>query len=171
MDGTILRQFPPLRAKWAWRGEQAVVRVTGENARRVLFGAVNPRTGHRVVTRGGGMRQEGEFQAFLRRLRAAYPGRALWLVLDRADCHTAAKSRALSADLGIRMLWLPKQWSELNAMDHLWKELKRNISANRQYRSIDAHAGWAERWLLGLTPRQARRKAGVLSHDYWLKDL
>ena len=170
VDETILRQFPPLRAKWAWRGRQAEVRVTGQNAKRVLFGALNPDTGHRVLMRGTGMRQ-GQFQAFLRLLRRRYPGRALWLVLDKADCHTAARSQVLAAELGVGLLWLPKQWSELNAMDHLWKELKRNISANRQYAAIDEHAEWAERWVLGLTPRQARKKAGVLSHDYWLKDL
>jgi transposase len=167
-DETILRLFPPLRAKWAWRGEQPVVRVTGRNARRVLFGSINPRTGHRVLMRGTGMRQE-QFQAFLRLLRRRYPGRPLWLVLDEAGCHTAAKSRALAARLGIELVWLPKQWSELNAMDHLWKGLKQRIAANRQYRTVDEQADWAERYILGLTPRQARRKAGVLSPGFWLR--
>jgi len=44
-DETILRLFPPLRACWALRGEQAVVPITGQNAKRVLFGVINPRTG------------------------------------------------------------------------------------------------------------------------------
>ena len=39
-DETILRLFPPLRAKWAWRGSQPEVRVSGANARRVLFGTI-----------------------------------------------------------------------------------------------------------------------------------
>ena len=67
------------------------------------------------------------------------------------------------------MIWLPKQWSELNAMDHLWKGLKQRISANRQYRTVDEQTDWAERYILGLTPRQARRKAGVLSPRFWLR--
>ena len=169
-DETILRLFPPLRAKWAWRGEQARVRISGYNARRVLYGAINPRTGRRVLMRGRSMRQ-GEFQAFLRVLRRSYPGRPLWLVLDRADCHTAAKSQALAAGLGIRLLWLPKQWSELNAMDHLWRWVKGGICANRQYRTVDGQADYAERYILGLTPRQALRKAGALSDDFWLGDV
>ena len=169
-DETILRLFPPLRAKWAWRGEQPEVRVTGRNAKRVLFGAINPRTGHRVLMRGTGMRQE-QFQAFLRLLRRRYPGRPLWLVLDRGRSHTTARTLALAAELGIHFLWLPKQWSELNAMDHLWKELDRDIAANRQYRTVGELADYAERYILDLTPRQARKKAGVLSHGYWLKDL
>jgi hypothetical protein len=72
--------------------------------------------------------------------------------------------------LGIVLLWLPKQCSERNAVDHLWKELKRLIAANRQFKTIDEGAEYAERWLLDLTPQQALRKAGILSDNFWLKD-
>jgi hypothetical protein len=73
--------------------------------------------------------------------------------------------------LRVELVWLPKQCSELNAMDHVWKELKRLIAANRQFRTIDDEAEHAERWFLGLTPREALRKAGVLSENFWLKDI
>jgi len=43
------------------------------------------------------------------------------------------------------------------------------IAANRQFRTIDTEADYAERWLLGLTSTEALRKAGVLSRDFWLK--
>jgi hypothetical protein len=168
LDETMLRQFPPLRAAWALKGEQAQVPITGENARRVLFGTINPRTGHRVVLQRPCMRQE-DFQTFLRLLRMRYPGRPLYLLLDKAGCHTAAKSQALAARLDIHLLWLPKQWSELNAMDHLWRALKQYISANRQYPSVDAQAQDAEDWALSLSSQQALRKAGVLSRRFWLR--
>jgi hypothetical protein len=48
-DWTLLRLFPPWRAAWARVGTPAMVPVTGRNAKRVLFGAINIRTGHRVV--------------------------------------------------------------------------------------------------------------------------
>jgi len=172
-DETILRLFPPLRARWAWKGEQAAVRVSGSNARLVLYGAINVRTGHRLLMRGGSMRSmaQGWFQAFLRVIHRAYPGRAVRVVLDAARSHTAPGTLALAAALGIHFLWLPKQWSELNAMDQLWKELKSDISANRQYPTVDEQADWAERFILGLSPRQALTKAGVLSGNFWLGDL
>ena len=69
------------------------------------------------------------------------------------------------------MVWLPKQCSELNAMDHLWKELKRLIAANRQYHSIDEEAEQAEQWVLDLSPTEALRKAGVLSDNFWLAEI
>lgn len=168
-DETLLRWFPPLRHTWAFRGEQAVVPITGRNAKRVLFGAINPRTGHRLVLRRFRQRQE-DFQAFLRHLRRHYPGRPVWLLLDKAPGHDAGRSEALAARLGIVLVWLPKQCSELNAMDHLWKELKRLMAANRQFPTIDDEADHAEQWVLGLTTQEALRKAGILSDDFWLKD-
>jgi transposase len=168
-DETILRWFPPLRSVWAFRGQQAVVPITGNNAKRVLFGVLNPRTGHRLVLRRVRQRQE-DFQAFLRYLRRHYLGRPIWLLLDKAPCHDAQRSQTLAAQLGIVLVWLPKQCSELNAMDHLWKELKRLIAANRQYQSIDHEADQAEQWLLDLTPTEALRKGGVLSDHFWLAD-
>ena len=169
-DETALRWFPPLRFTWAFRGQQAVVPITGRNAKRVLFGALNPRTGHRLVLRRFRQRQE-DFQAFWRYLRQHYPGRPIWLLLDKAPAHDAARSQQLAARLGIVLVWLPKQCSALNAVDHLWKELKRLLAANRQFRTIDEEAEYAEPWFLGLTPRQALRKAGVLSENFWLKDV
>jgi len=167
-DETILRLFPPLRACWALRGEQAVVPITGQNAKRVLFGVIDPRTGHRILMRAHSMRQEA-FQAFLRLLRQRYPGRSIWLVLDEASCHTAKASRQLATKLDITLIWLPKQCSELNSMDHLWRELKGKIAANRQFADIDHAALHAEKWVLGLTKPQALCKAGVLSKNFWLK--
>jgi transposase len=170
VDATVLRWFPPLRCMWAFRGEQAKVPITGRNAKRVLFGAVNPRTGHRLVVRRFRQRQE-DFQAFLRYLRQHYPGRPIWLLLDKASCHDAARSQALAARLGVVLVWLPKQCSELNVVDHLWKELKRLLAANLQFRTIDEEADYAEQWYLGLTLQQALRKGGVLSEKFWLKDV
>lgn len=114
------------------------------------------------------MRQE-HFQTFLRVVRRHYPGQPVWMLLDEAPCHIAAKSEALAATLNITLIWLPKQCSELNAMDHLWREMKGTISANYQFKSIDEHAQYAESWILKLSRREAQRKAGVLSKNFWLQ--
>jgi hypothetical protein len=167
-DETILRLFPVLRRAWSLRGEQAIVPITGSNAKRVLFGTINPRTGHRIVLCRPNMRQE-HFQAFLRLLHQSYLGREIWLLLDEAPCHIAPKSQALAEDLNIVLIWLPKQCSELNAMDQLWRELKDNISANYQFKDIEEHAAMAEQWILSLSKSEALVKAGVLSKNFWLQ--
>jgi transposase len=169
-DETILRWFPPLRGKWARRGEQSEVRITGQNAKRTLFGTINPRTGHRILLRRHRMRQV-DFQAFLSLLRQRYGDRPLYLLLDKALCHDSQGSRASAARLGIELVGLPKQCSELNAMDHLWRHVKGEVSANWQWTTVDEHADRAEQWVLGLSDREALRKAGILSEDFWLRHL
>ena len=168
---TLLRLFPPLRAAWALQGTQAAVPITGANAKRVLFGAINLYTAHRIVLvrpRAGG----ADARAFLRELRRRYRATGtIWLLVDRASAHTADRTQAVAAALGIQLLWLPKQAPELNAMDQLWRDLKRLVAANRQARSADELASDAAAWVLGLTPQQARRKAGMSSRHFWLKNL
>lgn len=167
-DETILRLLPVLRRAWSQRGKQAQVPISGRNAKRVLFGTINPRTGHRIVFSRPNMRQEN-FQDFLRLLRRAYPGREIWLLLDEAPCHIASKSQDLAASLNIKLIWLPKQCSELNAMDQLWRGLKDDISANYQFKDIDEHAAQAQDWVLSLTKSEALLKAGIYSENFWLR--
>jgi len=167
-DETILRLFPVLRRAWSLRGQQAVVPITGRNAKRVLFATINLRTGHRICLRRANMRQEN-FHALLREVRRRYKQRSVWMLLDEAPCHIAAQSQRLAAVLNIHLVWLPKQCSELNAMDQLWKELKGKVSANYQFSSIEEHAEYAAAWLLKLTDQDALRKASVLSKNFWLK--
>jgi transposase InsO family protein len=170
-DWTLLRLFPPLRATWAPIGAQATVPISGANAKRVLFGAIDLRTARRavLVRRAAG---QADAQAFLRELRRRYRrAGTLWLLLDRASAHTAPGTQRLAAALGLVLLWLPKQHPALNPMDQLWRELKRLVAANRQAGSVDALADEATAWVLGLTPAEARRKSGMASDRFWLKRL
>ncbi len=167
-DETILRLLPEIRRAWSLRGEQARIPITGQNAKCVLFGTLNPRTGHRVVARGPSLRQQ-YFQGFLRLLRQSYPGRQIWRVVDKASCHTAPRSQALARSLDIVFIWLPKQWSELNGMDQLWRRLRADISANYQFNNIGQHAACTERWLFSLSKTEALRKAGIFAENFWLR--
>src|SRR4051812_1006349 len=108
-DWTLLRLFPPLRAAWSRVGEQARVPVTGRNAKRVLFGAINIHTGHRVVlcrkSAGG-----ADAQAFLLEWRRHYrKAPTIRLLLDRAPAHTDGRTLRLAMELGIELVWLPRQ--------------------------------------------------------------
>jgi transposase len=167
-DEIQVRLFPVLRRAWALRGEPATVGISGENAKEVLFGTINLRTGHRIVMRYPRLNQAG-FQAFLYLLRHRYPARVICLLLDAGSSHTAPRSKALAQRLNITLIWLPKQCPELNAMDHLFKEVKADVSANFQYQNIDEHAQTAAKYILQLTNKQALTKAGILSKNFWLK--
>lgn len=114
------------------------------------------------------MRQEG-FKTFLRLLRHSYKGHPIWLLLDQASAHTAPKSQSLAEALGITLVWLPVQCSELNAMDHLWKEVKSDISANYQFSTIDEHAVYAQDYIMNLSNKKALLRSGILSKKFWLQ--
>jgi transposase len=160
--------FPPLRAGWAPVGQQVQVSITGRNARRVVFGTINLRTGHRVLLRRDHGRAP-DFCAFLTELRRRHGDRPLALLLDEDPCHTAKMSQLLASKLNIRLLWLPHRSPELNPMEHLWRFAKQQISANFQYRSIEAHVSRFIGYVHQLSPRAALRKAGVLSRHFWLR--
>jgi transposase len=157
-----------LRRAWALPGEPAHIAITGWNAKRVLFGAIHLRTGHRIVWRRPNMEQ-AHFQACLRLLREADPGRRIALRLDEAPGHRASQRQALAAQLDMELSWLPQPCAELNAMEQLWRELKGHSAAHYQYPTIDEHAAAAAQWIRALTPTEALRKAGIRSKNFWLK--
>ena len=167
-DETVLRLFPVLRRAWSLQGQQGRIAITGRNAQRVLFGTIDIDNGHRIIMQQPNMRQDG-FQAFLHLLRRRYRRKPVWLLLDKGGLHTAQKSQALAEELNIKLIWLPKQCPELNGMDHLWRNVKKDISANYQFPSILQHAVFAETYVLKLTKSQALLKAGILSKNFWLR--
>jgi hypothetical protein len=168
VDETDLRLFPPLRARWAKRGAPAPVPISGANAKRVVFGALNLRTGTRLFLARD--RQRGlDFRVFLDRVRGCWRGWHIALLLDEDSSHTAGDSQARADTLGIELLWLPKRSPHLNPMDHLWRHGKQRVCANRQYGSLEEEVERFLDYLSGLSNAEALRKAGTLSEDFWLK--
>ena len=165
-DETDLMMFPPLRAGWSLKGEPAEVHISGWNARRVIFGAMNLMTGTRLLlprTKG----RAGDFQAFLKEVRGHYLGRHVALLLDGDTSHTAKTS--VQAAEGMTLLWLPKRCPELNPMDTLWGQGKDVIAANKQYATIDEQVDRFLTHLKNLSGHEALHTSGVLSDDFWLR--
>ena len=87
---------------------------------------------------------------------------------DRGAPHTAEESREVAAALHIELRLLPVATPELNAMDHLWRNVKGRAVANRPTKTIDLSAYEACQHLLKMSPRQRLQTAGVLSGNFWL---
>ncbi len=166
-DETDLLLFPPLRAGWSKRGEPARVWLSGRNARRVIFGAMNVRTGTRLlVPREKG--RSADFQAFMAEVRSAYRGWHVALLLDEDSCHTARASQP--ALEGMTLLWLPHRAPKLNPMDTLWGQGKDVISASKQYGTIEEQVERFRTHLQAMSNWQALHTAGVLSKRFWLRE-
>jgi DDE superfamily endonuclease len=164
-DETDLLLFPPLRAGWSKKGEVARVWLTGRNARRVIFGAMNLRTGTRLfVPRQRG--RSADFRAFMAEVRSAYRGWHVALLLDEDRCHTAGASQP-SVE-GMTLLWLPNRSPKLNPMDTLWGQGKDVISADTQYATIDEQVERFLNYLRSLSNREALHTSGILSGRFWL---
>lgn len=167
-DETDVLLFPPLRAAWSPRGQTLEVSLSGFNARRVIFGALNLRTGKRLFLERDRQRQE-DFDAFLDLVAEHYRGWEVFMLLDRDPSHIGEQSAVLAQGYGIEFVWLPFRAPELNPVDRLWGHGKDNVSANRQYGTIDEHVAQFLHYLEIMSDREALQKAGVFSKDFWLK--
>jgi transposase len=169
-DETEVLLLPPLRAGWARRGQPAPVPISGQNARRTVFGSLNLRTGHALLLAQRHKRAEN-FQAFLTLIHGHYRAWPVVLLLDANSCHTAQGSLALADALDIRLFWLPTRSPHLNPLEHLWRHGKAVVCANQQYPTLEEQVDQFIDYLQSLTPTQRLHKAGVLSGNFWLQKL
>ena len=163
--------MPPLQAVWAPIGEQACVPIVGEHFARVCLTAVlSLKTGDMIDFVSTEFKQ-GQFQDVLRLIRSHWRGWHIVLFVDKHSAHTARASRALAAELGIRLRWLPTACSELNPVDHLWRHVKKDVVANQPTPILAETVHNARDYLKALSPRQRLLKAGVLAPKFWLADI
>ena len=90
MAETILTLTPPLRAKWALQGTQAVVPIRGEPKRRLLYGTMSLRGG--LLIQATPECNQEALQSHLRMMRSLWRGGKMVLCLDRAPSHKAEES-------------------------------------------------------------------------------
>jgi hypothetical protein len=144
------------------------VELQGGNAKRVVYGALNLRSGHRtILTREG--HTAVDFQFFLWQLRSEYRGWNIHLLLDEHKSHRDQSTEALLKKMNFCCHWLPIRSPKLNPMDHLWGKAKGRISANLQYETIDDAVEKFTEYVQTLSNYEALIQAGVLSDKFWLK--
>lgn len=171
IDSTIFNEIPPLRAAWFPIGEQATVPIVGHHrARRILTGVLNIQTGNYFQYFSETYTQQ-TFQTILHHIRRHWRGWKIVLFLDRISAQWARSSRRLAQELGIQLRWLPKACPELNPVDHLWRQLKKDVLANEPLPNLEATLKRAWSYLNDLSPRERLQKAGVLSGHFWLQDV
>jgi transposase len=167
-DETTLREFPPLRASWAKRGQQRQVVISGRNGRRVIHGALNARSGELVELVRERSRQD-DCIAFLERLGQTRPQVPKLLIWDNAPPHHPKRVHAAAEQAQVTLAWLPFRSPELNPLEDLWRLLKAVIAANRVYDALDALAAHALAWLDACSPASLLTRCGLNSSKFqWL---
>ncbi len=167
-DETTLREFPPLRASWARRGQQQVVVVSGRNSRRVVHGALNAATGDLVALVRERSRQD-DCAAFIAALGQVRPDIPKLLVWDNAPPHHPKKVLAAAEAAHIQLAFLPFRAPELMPCEDLWRLGKAVVAANRVYETVQEQAEKALAWLTALSPFDRLLKSGLLGLKFqWL---
>ena len=169
-DETDILLLPVLRAGWALRGRPAPVPISGQNARRTVFGALHLRTGH-WLSLDQKRKRAWEFQEFLDFIHGHYRNRPVALLLDENPAHKAPESQSLAEDLDIQLLWLPKRSPHLNPVDRLWGKGKNEVCANLQQSPIEVQVDQFIEYYQQLSPRERLRKAGMFSPKFWLHNI
>jgi transposase len=149
LDECELQLLPVIRACWM-KGPRGRIPTPGQNAKRVLFGALDARTGrlhHLVRSRKRAL----DFVAFLDHLARAHPTGTVLLVLDNVVTHDAKLVRqwlVRPEHARFQVVWLPKYTAhEHNPIERVWGLLKDAVAANRLHGSIDALVAEADRYL------------------------
>ena len=143
-DEVDLHLLPGIIGCWTRRGQQRRVPTPGQNQKRYGFGAVNFMTGQ--VTRLIGERKNSDyFCALVERVIQDYcPGKT-WqgpkvvLVVDNYIIHRSKKTNRVLESYADRLALapLPTYSPKLNVIELLWKHLRRKVTHNHLFDSIE----------------------------------
>lgn len=167
-DETFITETPPLSAKWSLKGKQSLIAISGNRAKRVLYGTMSL-TGGLILSVSTEWNQL-EFQGHLEMIRQSWRGWNLVLFLDKGSPHTAEETRWYAEELEIELRFLPTACPKLNPMDHLWRHIKRDVLANFVSGSLEEDIEEVYQYLQEIGPMGWSQKAGLLSEDFWLKE-
>jgi transposase len=167
-DETTVREYPPLRAGWSRRGEQATVTISGRNAQRVIHGALNTASGE-VVALVQPRSRTGEVAAAVAALGQLRPDVPKLLVWDNAPAHHPKRVAAAAWVAGIDLAFLPFRSPELMPLEELWRGMKATVAANRCYATVDEAAARCLAWVEQQTGEERLRRCGLRSSKFqWL---
>ncbi len=159
-DESRIQLLPLLRAMWYWVGQQIRVPTPGTNLTRMIFGALNIRSGQWTYWVRDHMRKE-DFIVFLEHLLNLYTGPVL-LIVDNYSRHTAQVVQEwLMSHPRLRLFFLPKYCSHLNPVENIWLQLKNKMAANRLYASIKLLLDTVDLFFHDMTPDKAWAWAGI----------
>ena len=167
-DETTVREYPPLRAGWSRRGEQAAVVISGRNAQRVIHGALNTATGELVALVQPRTRT-AEVAAAVEALGQRRPDVPKLLVWDNAPAHHPKRVATAALIAGIELAFLPFRAPERMPLEEARRGAKAVVAATRCYASVDEAATRTVAWLADQTGEERLRRCGLRSSKFdWL---
>ncbi len=121
-----------IRACWAPGKVRPLVPRQVVRESTYAYAAVAPREGRLVTMLAPRCNTDG-FDAFLRRVADAFPGRRIVMILDGAGWH---KAKRLQIPEGMRLEFLPPYTPECNPVEHVWDEVREKHFANQLFLTL-----------------------------------
>ena len=142
-DEVDLHLVPGVLGCWTKRGRQRKVDTPGQNQKRYGFGAVDWMTGaliRHVAARKNSQAFCQLIDLICQHYHASGSCAQVILVLDNYGIHHSAQTRArLEREASwLTICWLPTYAPQLNPIEQLWKCLRRRVTHNQLFASIDA---------------------------------
>ena len=143
-DEIDLNLLPGIIRCWTRRGSQRKILTPGQNVKRYGFGAVRFLTGH-LTYRVGDHKNSDGFIALVEQIvaeycpGASYSGPKIGLVVDNYIIHRSKKTQAILDKYAdrIEIVPLPTYSPKLNVIEMLWKYLRRKVTHNHLFSSIE----------------------------------
>ena len=144
---------PRIGPDWMLPGTQRLVLTPGNNEKRYLAGAYDPRN-DRLVYVEGERKATWIFLNLLRALLESYrDAETIHVILDNYIIHKSRVTQAWLAEFGdrLRLHFLPPYCPNENRIERIWLNLHANVTRNHQQRTIGAlldhvHSYLAERF-------------------------
>jgi transposase len=140
---------PKIGPDWMLPGTQRLVLTPGQNEKRYIAGAYEPRR-DRLVYVEGERKASWLFMNLLRALLEVYEdARTIHLILDNYVIHKSAVTKAWLAQFGgrIQLHFLPPYCPNENRIERLWLDLHANVTRNHRNRTIRALLQAVHRYL------------------------
>jgi transposase len=131
-DEAIFTSEPTITEMWTKKGHQAIIETSGETRKRVVvYGAVNPENGD-LFEQFSNAGNTKHFKEFMLTVSAAIGSKTAIMPLDNAKYHHfKGIDEWWNENIpNIKRLYLPSYCSELNAIEHLWKNIRSAVTHN-----------------------------------------
>jgi transposase len=132
---------------WAQRGTPLAQKVHQGYKNFYCYSCVAPRSGASFTLFLPEVNTD-MMNIFLDELSREYPNKNIVVALDQAGWH---KAKALQQPDGITLMYLPSYSPELNPVEKLWQWLRKEVTHNALFRTLEEMMDALERELRRLT--------------------
>ena len=160
-DEALVRFHPLLSRTWSRIGERKEVGTADNHGKSAVFGSVNPFSGEVIHTYANSINQVG-FLTHLEQLKQKYLDKTMIIVLDNCKSHFTQKvQKFLEANKNFFLLFLPPYSPNLNVIERLWREMRKNITNNFLFQSLEEVKDAVGAYLNVLAPDEVKKICAI----------